>query len=194
MWLSPMIPSVLPCSSVMERPVVGQTSLEQELLWHMVMHRQQLHRRDTQIHQMLQRRLMYQTRVCAAQRGWHVGMGGGEPSHVHLIKDRVGQGITGSLHRGHRDVGYHQTTRHKCRGIQSARRRGVIDGFSEHLGSEPHLAVDRARIRVEQQLGRVVPQPACRVERSADPETVLLPRTHPRHEPMPDITVTIRQH
>src|SRR5271165_2818191 len=81
-----------------------------------------------------------------------------------------------------------------CGRVQLTWCPGIIDDMPENLRTEPHLAVNGTRVGVQQQLGRVVPQPAARIEGSADPKPVRLPRTHPCHEPMPYIAVTLRQH
>ncbi len=65
--------------------------------------------------------------------------------------------------------------------------------MSQYLGAEPNLPVDCPRVGIEQQLGRVVPQPLSRVERSADAEAVRLAGAHSWYEPVPDVAVTFRQ-
>src|SRR6516162_11246117 len=66
--------------------------------------------------------------------------------------------------------------------------------MAEDLRPEVHIARDRARIGIQQQLRRVVAQPAPGVEWTTDPKSVRLPRRHPRHETVPNVAVAVRQH
>ena len=56
-------------------------------------------------------------------------------------------------------------------------------GFAEAVREDglvpPHLAVDRARVRVEQQLARIAPGAAAGVVRAVDAEAVALPGPTP---------------
>ena len=64
----------------------------------------------------------------------------------------------------------------------------------EDFGPEPHIAVDRVCVRVEQQLRGVVPQTPAGIERAVDAETVGLPRPHLGHEAVPHVAVAVGQH
>ena len=62
---------------------------------------QQFHRCHAEVDQVLQCRLVSQSRVGAAQFFRHAGMGRGEPANVHLVEDGVGERM---LRFGHSDV------------------------------------------------------------------------------------------
>ena len=118
--------------------------------------------------------------------GWQLG----EPLDVGLVDDRLGPG-----HRRRtvvlpveRPVDHHRAG-HRRRGVL------VVDlevgvGPTGHVGERARripvdLAVDRLRVRVDQQLGRVEPQPVAWLVRSVDPVAVAGARTDVGDEAVP---------
>ena len=75
-------------------PVVRQSPLDEERLGHIVVDRQQFDRGDAETDEVVQRRLMREARVGAAQFFRHAGMPCGEPAYVHFVEDRVGQRVS----------------------------------------------------------------------------------------------------
>ena len=65
--------------------------------------------------------------------------------------------------------------------------------MAKQFGPEPHLALDCASVRVEQQLGGVVAQAARRIIGPADARAVELPWLYPRNKAVPHVAVTLRQ-
>jgi hypothetical protein len=62
-----------------------------------------------------------------------------------------------------------------------------------HCGVPADAALDRLRIRIQQQLGRVAAVPASRVIRAVDPVPVPLARSDARQVAMPDVPVHLVQ-
>ncbi len=133
-------------------PVVGEPALQQEVVRHVLVHRQQLHRRHPQIAHIRQDGLVGQPRVRPAQRLGHRRVPHGEALGVDLVDDRVrvvaprrsvGTPVEGSVGD--------QADRHVPGGVEHARRVVVVEGVVVHLRAERDLAAHRPRVRVEQQ-------------------------------------------
>ena len=175
-------------------PVVGQPSLQQEVVRYVLVHRQQLHRGHAEAGQVLDRGLMPQPGVAAAQLLRYRRMPHREPLDVHLVEDglrvvaprwRVVPPVERLVDR--------QAERHVPRRIKRARRVLVGQVVVVHLGPERDLPAHRPRVRVEQELRRVAPHPAPRGPGPVYSVPIRLPGPGSRHEPMPDPVVVIRQ-
>ena len=175
-------------------PVVGQPALQQELVRHVLMHRQKLDGRDPQVRKIGPNGVMCQPRVRSTQFLGDARVAHGEALDVHLVDHGVREvpperGVRAPVEGRVRD----QAERHVPGGVERAGRVVVVPGVVVHLGAERDLAADRPRVRVEQQLGRVAAQPAGGVVRPAHAEPVGLAWADAGDEPVPGAAVVIRQ-
>ena len=174
-------------------PVVGEPAVAEERLRHVVVHREQLDRGDTEVEQVGDGRLVGQPGVGAAQLGWNVGVRRGEALDVHFVDDGVRVPVARARVIGGPPVvvGRHHAARNVRRGVQITRGVGVAGHVTENLLAEAHLTADRAGVRVEQELGRVEAQTRGGLERARGAVAVRLPGTHPRNERVPDPGVPV---
>ena len=122
--------------------------------------RQQLHRGDPQRLEVLERRGVREPRVGAAQLLGDPGMALREPLHVDLVDDRLVPG------RPRRPVvrPVEVRARHHALGHVGARVEvvdravRVVEAVGEHRLVPVHLALDRGRVWVQQQLGGMAAQ------------------------------------
>ena len=143
---------------------------------------------------MVDRRVMGQPGVGAAELRRYGGVRGGEALDVDLVHDRVGVGVAGRGWSLQSNAVSITRLRGTCPAESSALGDlRVVDGVAEHLRSEPYLAVDGPGVGVEQQLRRIAPQTPPRVVRSGGPVAVGLAGPYAGHEPVPDLTVALRQ-
>ena len=176
-------------------PVVGQPALEQELVRHVLVHRQKLDGRDTEVGQIGPNGVVCQPRVGSTQFLGDARVPHGEALDVDLVDHRVREvpperGVRAPVEGRVRD----QAERHVPGGVERAGRVVVVPGVVEHLRAERDLAAHRPRVRVEQQLGRVAAQPAGGVVRPAHAEPVgLRLAADPGDEPVPGAAVVVRQ-
>ena len=166
-------------------PVVPQPELDQALVVHEVVHRQQLHGRHPEPDQVLHRRRMRQPRVGPPQRLRYPGMPRREALHVQLVDH-------GLAHRPPRRAivppveapRAHDRPRDEARAVEPVPLPLVVEQL--HRRSPLDLPLDRARVRIDEQLRRIAQHPPLRLERPMDPEPVPLPDPTPGEEAMPD--------
>ena len=175
-------------------PVVGLAALGQEGFGDAVVHGQQLDGGHAERGEVGQGGIMGQPGIAAANRLGHVWVGRREALDMHLVQHRVLVGVarTAPLAPGEDGID-DKAARNVDRRVQWAGPVRIGRVVAEDFRSEPDLAVDGPRVRVEQQLRRVVAHPAGRVPRPGDPVAVGLPRSDARHEPVPHPGVVLRQ-
>ena len=167
-------------------PVVGEPALEQERLVDDVVDGQQLDRGDAEVAQVGERRLGGEAGVGAAQLLAHLGVQAREAAHVRLVDHRLVQ------RRVRAAVALPVEARvddHRLRDgvdvvLVVALEVGVLlvgGDVGEHVGRVPaHRAVDRLRVRVEQQLGGVEAVAGLGLVGPVDAEAVALARPDAR--------------
>ncbi len=165
-------------------PVVGQTQLDQVVLDPHVVHRQELHRRDPQLEQMVQDRIRRQAQIGAALVLRHAGMLHGHPPDMALVDHGVGPGLVGPAVTlpVERRI-YHDAARQVRRRIVSVRDKGPVlpaHGVRQH-GMPCHRTTYGAGSRIEKQLGGIAAMAGGRVELAVHPVTVMLPRGDAGH-------------
>ncbi len=165
-----------------------------------LMDRQQLHRGHAQLHQVLDRGRVRETGVRPAQLLGDPGMQLGEPPDVHLVDDRVRpRSLRPPVVRPVVVIVHHDTLRDVRRrvpvvpdGVRDLLLRPVPD-MAVHLRRQPEVAVHRAGVRVEEQLGRVPAGAGPGVPAAVHPVAVALARQHPGHETVPDLVRQLGQ-
>ena len=158
------------------------------------MDRHQLDRRDSQSLQVLDDRRMRQPLVGAALLLRDQRMQLGQAADVRLVD----HGLV--VARPRRPVNapvevriHHHRPRHVRRRIRVVALVRVPDGVGIHRGVPADAALDRLRIRIQQQLGRVAAVPGSRVIGAVDPVPVPLARSDARQVTMPDEPVHLAQ-
>ena len=172
-------------------PVVAQPDLLQVRLVDEGVHRQQLHARHPEPPEVLDRHRVRHPRVGPAQVLGHPRQ---QPRHlpdVHLVDDPLVAGdrrgsVLAPVEAGvdddaPRDEGGRVTLR-AHRGIPLA---GLVDDVPVDLRCVGEFPLDRAGVRVEEELGGVVPVAGGGVPRAVGPEPVARPRPDLRDEPGP---------
>ena len=141
--------------------------------------------------EVLDRHRVCEPRVGAAQVLGYAGQLRGEPAHVRLVDDRAVPGHV-RARAGRPWVGQDDAVADVAGGVQLAARtpldrgeRGV-DLVPVHLRAQPEVAGHAARIWVEQQLGRVVPQSGVGVPAPVHPQPVALPGGDVGNVALPD--------
>ena len=150
-------------------PVVRQALFEQVLLVDVDVDGQQLHRRDAERLEMIERRLAHQAEIRAAQILGDAGMTPREATDVQLVDDRV------LPRRPRADDRRPRRTRRRPRRRAAPTPRcpivalsGLAEAESEERIVPPHPAADRPRIGVDHELGRVETMPERRRPRPMD--------------------------
>ena len=173
-------------------PVVGQPAPGHRRLGDELLGRQQLHRGHPEPDQVLERGRVGQPRVRPAQRLGHARVPLGEAAHVQLVDDRV---VPGRLRPGvvapRERVVHHHRARHVRRGV--LRLGAVRAGVPVHGRVRGEPAVDRSRVRVEQQLGRVVAQPVARPVGPVHAVAVAVAGADPGQVAVPDVVRRLGQ-
>jgi hypothetical protein len=137
-------------------PVIREIALHKERFGHIVVHWQQLDRSDAEVDEVVQGGLVREPGIGAAELVRHTGVGRGEPTHVHLVEDRVGERMPGARCRRPGRGSCNQAARHVASRIQHAARGVVIRCIVEQFESEAHAAIDGPGVGVEEKLGRVI--------------------------------------
>jgi hypothetical protein len=170
-------------------------------LGHEVVHRQQLDSRHPEVDQVLQRSRVGQPGVRAPQPRRDVGVAHREPAHVQLVD----HGVRPRHPRPwlvapvERLVGDDHRVRDEWRGVVVVTDQVVTQVrhfrpmVPEHRGVVAELAGDRARVRVEEQLGRVVSPPQRGLPRAVHAEAVALAWSHSGHGPVPHVEGDVAQ-
>jgi hypothetical protein len=157
-------------SEVAERvvtPVVDQPTPGQRRLGEEVVHRQQFHGGDAEVRQVPHDRWVCEAGVRAALMLWYVGVQFGEALGVQLVQDRPAPRHRPADRRWRLRPGDH----HADRDVPGRVFAGVVE---DPWTGEVQFAVDRPGVRVDQQLGRIRPQPLGRLERAVHPVSVPL--------------------
>jgi len=110
-------------------------------------------------------RLVAQAGIGTAQFGRHPGMTHGEALDMDLVDNRVRVPVLGPGTVPPREglLGHHQAAWHAGRRIRITGRVGVARRVSEHLGTERDITGERARVRIQQELGQVTADAVDRV-------------------------------
>ena len=167
-------------------PVVAQAAVEQVPVVDELVHREQFDRGDAEAAQVVDRRGMCETGIGAAQIIGDVGVALGEALDVRLVDDRLVQRRTWrAVVRPVEERVVDDALRHvRCAVV-------VVTGvFVALVVGEARLvpvdiAVDRLRVRVEEQLRRVAPQARRRIPRPVYAVAVALARHHARKVGVP---------
>jgi hypothetical protein len=179
-------------------PVVRQPLLPEGAVRHVLVHRQELDRGDAEAAQVPDGRGVRETGIGAAKLGRDVGMRRGEALDVHLVQHgvRVGDAGRGVAAPVVGRVDDHRARHRRCRVAEVApagRVRPLIEGVAEDALVPGDVPVDRLRVGIEEELGRIAAQPARRVVRPVDAEAVAIAGLHARHEPVPHPGVVLEQ-
>ena len=161
-------------------PEVPKAAALQVRLGDEVVDRQQLDRGDAERGQVLQDRRVREAGVGAAQVLGHVGVLHREPAQVQFVDDGVVPRRVRAVVVTPRERVVHD---HRARDVRG--RVGV--GVRIDRRVLPEVALDTARVRVDQQLLRVVEQAVPGVIRAVDAEAVPLPRPDPGDVAVPHL-------
>ena len=161
-----------------------------EALLHDVVHRQQLDGSHAERRQVRDRAVRCEARIGAAQVLAHVGVQLREALHVQLVDGGL---VPGSLESPvalpvERRVD-HDAARHRGRVIRVVGHglgSGLTGAVRQRVRRLPaHAAVDRLRVGIEQELGRVEEVPALGRPRPVDTQAVALPGPDVRQVAVP---------
>jgi hypothetical protein len=178
-------------------PVVLQPLLHEKVLVHDLVDGQELDGGDAQRLQVLDDGRVGDGRVGASEVLRHVGVEPGEPLHVGFVDHRPvprdgGRAVAAPIERGVD----HDPLRHAERAVRVVHDPVVprlIERVGEGMGVPPNRSGQGARIRIDQQLGRVEPEPAGRLIGSVDPIAVVLARSDPVDVAVPDVIRTFAE-
>jgi hypothetical protein len=132
--------------------------------------------------------------VRAADLGRQVGMGHRQTAHVRLVDDGlVVRRVRVAVVLPVEERVDHDRLGRLTAGVELVDPPGCGEPVVEQRLGPVDLALDRLRVRVEQQLGRVRPQPPRRVARPVHPEAVALARPDAREVAVPDETIYLGQ-
>ena len=171
-------------------PVVAQALVQQVAFIDEVMHRQQLHRRDAQLLQILDARIMRQPRIGPAQLLRDIRIAHGKAAHMHLVDDRVRRSASPA---GNRRPSRSDRSTTTLFGTKSR----IIDRCTFFMSSPDwtsygidralviHFARDRLGIGIDQQLARVEAQALFRLPRTVHAIAIALSRLDAAQQPMP---------
>ena len=142
-----------------------------------LLHRHQLERRDAEAAEVVDDGRVGNPRIRAAQLVGDVGMTDREATHVRLVDDRLVHRLTGlTVVAPVEERVTHEAERHVRGAVGRVRTVVVCEVVGEAGGVPVDLPLDRLGIRVEQQLGRIAPQPTSRIPRTVDAISVALAR------------------
>jgi len=182
---------VEPRQFVVVPPVVGEPSVDQEALIGDVMNGQQLDGSDSKAAQMLDSRLGCKSGVGAAEFLGDPRMLLGEPLDVKLVDDRPAPAVTEQPVLAPVEVRIdHDASRDRRLVVGLVDLKvGVVAAvwlIRQRVRCVPvDAAVDRLRVRVDQELRRVEAQATARLIRSVHAVRVALPRPHSAHVRVP---------
>jgi hypothetical protein len=186
-------------------PVVAQAPPQQMVLVRELVHRQQLHGRHPEPGQMRDRGGVREPGVRAAQPGRDAGVAHGEAAHMEFVDHRLGPGGLGAavvgplVGRAARGVVADDHALGDVRGRVALVPYGVgdvllrpvphmpVDLGGQRTAGRPEVAVHGARVRIQQQLGRVPAGAGPRVPAAVHAEAVPAAGQHSRHEAVPDL-------
>ena len=168
-------------------PVVREPPRDEEVLVGDVVHRQQLDRGDAEPAEVVDRRLRGEARVGAPQVLSHAGHPLGEPLDVQLVDHRLGPGpVEPDVALPVEGVVDHDAPGDGRRGVLRVAHVLLAGRVREDPGPpEPDRALDRLRVRVDQELRRVEAVAGLRIPRAVDAVAVALSRADPREIDVP---------
>jgi hypothetical protein len=172
-------------------PVVRQPPFDEHRVVHELVHRHQLDGRDPELPKVVDHHRVRQARVAAADVHRDARMAHRHPFDVRLVDHRL---VVGDAQRPITNPVEERVDHHRGHGERAG--VGVVAGgrIAEPVGEQRLVPVDapvdRLRIRVQQQLRGVTPQPRQRVVGPMHAVAVPLPGPDPRqvavpHEPVP---------
>ena len=173
-------------------PVVAQTALGEVVVLNELVHRHQLDGVHAQRRQVRDHRRMADSRIAAPQRLGDVGVQLGEALDVRLVDHQLVVLVQRRVVVTPVEVGRHD---HRVHGVAqrvvgvALRRIGQV--VAEQRRVVGRHALDRLGVGVEQQLRRVTPVAAGRIERSVDPVAVALARLNGRQVGVPGVGVDL---
>jgi hypothetical protein len=171
-------------------PVVGEPPPQQVRLADEVLHRQQFDGGDPEGLQVPDERGVGQPRVGAAQRRGDVGVAHRRAAHVHLVDDGVRpRRARAPVAVPREGVVHDDAARHVRRRVGRIGEAGVdrVPRVAEQRRVQRQLAVDRAGVGVQEQLGGVVPQPRAGLVAAVHPVAVPLAGADPADPAVPDL-------
>src|ERR1700730_4784580 len=157
-------------------PVVDEVAFDELRGVVEVMHGHQLHRRDTDAREMLDRGGMRQAGIRAPKRLGDVRVALGESLDVQFVDDRVRPCSVGTavIAPWERLVDDH-AARHRRRRVDTTDAEVVAaDAVPEERAAVAETTGDGTRVRIEQELGGVVAQPFVRRVSAVNPESITL--------------------
>ncbi len=177
-------------------PVVRGPAPQQRRLAAEVLHRQQLHGRDTEPEEVLDRRRVRQTGVRPAELLGDARVRRGEALDVQLVDHRVGPRDVGRpvALPVVRRVDDHRVRHERGRVVRV--RLGVVlaEGRAEHGGVGPQRTEQCAGVGVGEQLGGVEAVAVPGVPRPVHPVAVALPGPDALDPPVPDVVGPVEPH
>ncbi len=161
-------------------PVVGEPALHQVAVGDVLVHRQQLDRRDAQVGEVVEGCRRAEPGVRPAQLLGHLRVQLGEALDVDLVDQRaIERDVELGVTAPHEGVVDHDALRHEVGRVAFI---GLIvvgaDAIAEERVVPRHLAVDALGVGVDQQLGRVEPMAGGRVVAAVHPIAVALAGSH----------------
>ena len=163
----------------------------------MVMHGQQLNRRDAQRDQMPHRRFATQARIGASQFIGDVGMELGKPFDMQLVNHRFVQGPAGRRvvppGKGGVDNRRQRSRRRVVALVEGEVRLRIAHLVPEELVCPMGDAADLLGVGIENDLVRVKPMSFGRLVRTMESVTINLSRPAIRQIHVPDLIGLLRQ-
>ena len=170
-------------------PVVGQPHLDQVVLGHELVDRQQLQGGHAEALEVGHHRVRAHGREAAPLVRRHVRVPHGEPAHVGLVDDRVRPGHVRAAVLAPREgvVDHHRPGHVRARVAVVGVQVVAADPVAEHRLVPVDHPLDGPRVGVEQELGRVAARPPLRVVGAVDPEAVALAGADLGHVAVPGV-------
>ena len=175
-------------------PVVRQPASSQAVVRHELVDRHQLDRRDSQLLQVTHDRRMRQPLVGPAQFFRYLGMQPGQAPHMRFVDHGFAVGSPGRPVQVPVEVRiHHHRPRHVRRRVRIAALVRAAQGVGIYRGVPADASLNRLRVRIQQQLGRVAAASGGRIIGAADPVPVTLARPDTRQITVPDEPVHLPQ-
>jgi len=161
---------------------------------HELVNGQQLHGRDAERRQVLERGRMSEPRIRATYRCWYPGVPFGESLQMHLVHDRLVQfpaqrAVAFPVER----VVHDDRFRHERTTIRIVSHLIIAaEWVGKDRGVPVDVAGDRTRIGINQELCRIAPMSLRRVPRAVHPEPVSLTGLDPAEISVPAVRCALR--
>ena len=190
-------------------PIVRETGAREMALADRGGDGEELNGRDAELHEVVERGRVRESGAGAAQWRRHAGMPHGETAHVHLVDDALTPARAGALRARASGAGTLGARAFVLRfpvgqslGDDRLRHHaGAVGAVGTAVGTlsllrrvQPEAAVECARVRIHEQLGRVESMPLGRREGSVRPQAVPRADLEPGDESVEDGAGTLRQH